>query len=68
MKDKEIFAKTLEVESVGELVKLFEGILTNPEQKALYKFIKRMSGDLAFQVEKEIEVYPFTWKFQLIKI
>lgn len=48
MKDKEIFAKTLEVESVGELVKLFEGILTNPEQKALYKFIKRMSGDLAF--------------------
>jgi hypothetical protein len=50
MKDKQVFAKTLEVASIKELLRLFEGILSNPEQKALYKFVKKASGDLTFQI------------------
>lgn len=68
MKDKEIYAKTLQVSSAKELINLFEGILSNTEQKALYKFVKKTSGDLSFEIEKQIEVYPLTWKFQLIEL
>lgn len=49
---KEIFAKTLEMSSFKELLNLFEGILSNPEKKALYQFVKKKDGDLGFRIEK----------------
>lgn len=42
--------------------------MSNPEQKALYKFIKKNTGDLTFEIEKEIEVYPLTWRFELLEL
>ena len=52
LKQKEVFAKTLEVSSFKELLNLFEGILSNPDKNALYKFIKKKDGDLNFRMEK----------------
>lgn len=52
LKQKEVFAKTLEVSSFKELLNLFEGILSNPDKNALYQFIKKKDGDLNFRMEK----------------
>ena len=51
-KQKEKFARTLEVSDFKELLTLFEGILTNPDKKALYQFIKKKDSTLSFRVEK----------------
>ena len=41
---KEVYAKTLEVRDFNELLGLFEGILGNPDKKALYQFVKKKNN------------------------
>ena len=52
LEQKEIYARTLEVHDFQELLVLFDGILSNPDKKALYQFIRKKNSILTFKVEK----------------
>jgi hypothetical protein len=56
----------LEISHIDGLLKLFSGLLVNPEKKAQYTFKTiDQTSVMRFEVAKDIEVYPFLWKFNL---